>query len=52
MPISPTFWMPRGTSFGLWNANQKKSSTSTVLSRSSRPGLPKATLPILKSGVK
>ena len=44
--------MRRGTSFGLAKAAQKNTSTSSVLSSSSRPGLPKATLPTLKNGVK
>ena len=52
MPISPTFWIPRGTSFGLWKANQKNVTTMTVLSRISSPGLPNPTLPTLKNGVK
>ena len=52
IPISPTFWTPRGTSFGLWKANQKNVSTMRALRITSRPGLPNPTLPILKNGVK
>ena len=52
MPSSPTFWMPRGTSFGERKADQKKVTTMMALSNTSRPGLPNPTLPILKSGVK
>jgi len=44
--------MRLGTILGLWNANQKNSSTRAVLSSTSRPGLPNPTLPTLKNGVK
>ena len=52
MPSSPTFCMPRGTSFGLRKASQKNPITMMMLSRNSRPGLPNPTLPTLNSGVK
>ncbi len=52
MPSSPRLCIRVGISFGRWKADQKNSSTSRVLSSSSSPGLPNATLPTLKNGVK
>ena len=52
MPSSPTFWMPRGTSFGLRNASQKTTRTMAAESTMSRIGLVNSKPPILKIGLK